>query len=101
MNTFKSYDTTGVTTETTVYTGPASTTQATVIGLSVANTSGTATTASVKRNAAYIVKNAPIPNGGSLVVIGADQKVVVEAAETISVIADNTVDVCTSVLEIS
>jgi len=100
MNTFKSYDTTGVTTETTVYTGPAST-QATVIGLSVANTSGTATTASVKRNAAYIVKNAPIPNGGSLVVIGADQKVVVEAAETISVIADNTVDVCTSVLEIS
>jgi len=100
MNTFKSYDTTGVTTETTVYTGPAST-QATVIGLSVANTSGNATTASVKRNAAYIVKNAPIPNGGSLVVIGADQKVVVEAAETISVIADNAVDVCTSVLEIS
>jgi len=100
MNTFKSYDTTGVTTETTVYTGPAST-QATVIGLSVANTSGNATTASVKRNAAYIVKNAPIPNGGSLVVIGADQKVVIEVAETISVIADNTVDVCTSVLEIS
>jgi len=100
MNTFKSYDTVGVTTETIVYTGPAAT-QSTIIGLSVANTSGIATLASVKRGLAYIVKNAPIPSGGSLVVIGADQKVVIEATETISVIADNTVDVCTSVLEIS
>ena len=99
-NNFKGYESSGITTETVVYTGPAAT-QTTVIGLSIANTSGNATLVSVKKNTSYIVKNAPIPAGGSLVVVGADQKVVVEPTNTISVLADNTVDVVISVLEIS
>jgi len=99
-NTFKGIEATGVTAETVVYTGPAAT-QTTVIGMSVANVSGTATKVSVKKNSAYIVKDAPVPAGGSLVAIGADQKVVVEATDTISVSADNAVDAVLSVLEIS
>lgn len=98
-NIFKSYQSADVTTETIVFTGPAST-QTTVIGLSVANTSGAYTTASIKLNSAYIVKDAPIKAGGSLIAIGGDQKVVVEDGDTVSVIADQTVDVITSTLEI-
>ena len=97
---FKSYQSTSVTTETTVLTGPAST-ETTVIGLSIANTSASAATASVKLNTAYMVKDAPIPVGGALVVVGGDQKLVVEATDTLAVISDVTVDVITSTLEIS
>ena len=99
-NTFKSYQSTGITTETTVLTGPAST-QTTVIGLSVANTGASAATVDVKLNTAYLVKDAPVPVGGSLVVIGGDQKTVVEATDTLKVTSDVTVDVVTSTLEIS
>jgi hypothetical protein len=52
-----------------VYKCPAGTT-ATVIGLSIANISGS---------------DAPIPVGSSLVVIGGDQKVVLEAADEMRV----------------
>ena len=100
MNTFKSYQSTGITTETTVLTGPSST-QTTVIGLSIANTGAGLATVDVKLNNAYIVKAAPIPVGGSLVAIGGEQKVVVEATDTIKVTSDVIVDVCTSTLEIS
>jgi len=99
-NAFKSYQSTSVTTETTVLTGP-SATETTVIGLSIANTSSSAAEVDVKLNTAYIVKAAPIPVGGSLVVVGGDQKVVVEATDTIKVTSDQTVDVITSTLEIS
>jgi hypothetical protein len=99
-NTFKSYQSTGVTSETTVFTGPSST-QTTVIGLSVAATASSLATVSVKLNTAYIVKNAPVPVGGSLVVVGGDQKLVVEATDTIKVTSDETVDVCISTLEIT
>ena len=99
-NTFKSYQSTSITTETTVFTGPAST-QVTVIGMTIANTSSSVITASVKLNSAYIVKNAPIPVGGTLVPIGGEQKLVVESTDTLSVIASGTVDVITSTLEIS
>jgi hypothetical protein len=99
-NTFKSYQSTSVTTEATVLTGPSST-QTTVIGLSIANTGASVATVSVKLNTAYVVKDAPVPVGGSLVVVGGDQKLVVEATDTIKVTSDVTVDVCTSTLEIS
>jgi len=99
-NAFKSYQSTSVTTETTVLTGP-SATETTVIGLSIANTSSSTATVDVKLNTAYMVKAAPIPVGGSLVVVGGDQKVVVEATDTIKVTSDVTVDVITSTLEIS
>ena len=96
---FKSFQSTSVTTETTVYTGPAST-ETTVIGLSVACTAASPATVSVKLNSAYIVKDAPVPVGGALVAIGGEQKVVVEATDTLRVSSDQTVDVITSVLEI-
>jgi hypothetical protein len=99
-NTFRSYQSTSVTTEATVLTGPSST-QTTVIGLSIANTGAGLATVSVKLNTAYIVKDAPVPVGGSLVAIGGEQKVVVEATDTIKVSSDVTVDVITSTLEIT
>lgn len=99
-NNFKSYQQTGITTEQTVYTGPVDT-QSTIIGMTVANTSTNAVTVDVKLNSAYLVKGAPVPLGGSLVVIGGNQKVVVEPTDTILVSASNTVDVITSALEIS
>jgi len=99
-NTFKSYQSTAVTSETTVLTGP-SNTQTTVIGMSIANTSESACNVDVKLNTAYIVKGAPIPVGGSLVIVGGDQKVVVEASDTIKVTSTASVDVITSTLEIN
>ena len=99
-NTFVGSETIGVTTETTVYTGKAAT-QATVIGMTIANTSGNATSVDVKKNSAYIVKGAPVPAGGSAIIVGGEQKLVVEATDTLNVVADNTVDVVLSVLEIS
>lgn len=95
---FKGHETVGVTTESTVYTTPALTTT-TVIGMTIANTSAAAVTVSVKKNLAHLVKDAPIPVGGSLVVIGGDQKTVVEAAGTIKVSATGTVDIVLSMME--
>jgi hypothetical protein len=72
-----------------VYKCPAGTT-ATVIGLSLANISASEATGNViiKANTsfqAHIIKDAPIPVGSSLVVIGGDQKVVLEAADEMRV----------------
>lgn len=100
MNTFKSYQATGVTTEAVVFTGPAAT-QTTVIGLTVANTGTAPTYVDVKLNSSYVIKQAPVPVGSSLVVIGGDQKVVVEETDTISVASGTTADVILSTLEIS
>ena len=99
-NTFKSYQNTSVTTEVTVLTG-ASATQTTVIGLSAANTAAVPAYVSVKLNTAYLVKDAPVPVGGALVVVGGDQKVVVETSDTVKISSTQTVDVITSTLEIS
>ena len=51
----------------------------------------------------YIVKAAPIPVGSSLVVIGGDQKVVMEASDVLKVTssAATSADVALSILEIS
>ena len=51
----------------------------------------------------FVVKNAPIPNGGSLVAVGGDQKLVMEANDIIKVSSDTTtsVDVSLSILEIT
>lgn len=72
-----------------VYKCPTGTT-ATIIGLSLANISASEVTGNViiKANTsfqAHIIKDAPIPVGSSLVVIGGDQKVVLEAADEIRV----------------
>jgi len=99
-NTFKSYQSTGVTTETIVYTGAAAT-QCTVIGLSIANTTSAPVTVDVKLNTAYLVKSAPVVVGSALIAVGGDQKLVIETGDTLKVTASGTVDVITSTLEIS
>jgi len=107
-NTFKLKTSTGVgTTPVTVYTGPAST-STTIIGLSVANiTSSTITVNAQIENSdgdnIYLVKNAPVPAGSSLVIVGGDQKVVIEDSDVLKVTSDtaSSADVALSILEIS
>ena len=106
-NTFKNYFSKDVgTSAATVYTCP-SATQTTVIGLSVANTSASPITTDVYITSSsvdyYLIKSGVVPVGGSLVVVGGDQKVVLEAADALKVLtsAATSADVVASVLEIS
>ena len=61
----------------------------TVIGLTMANTTSSSITVSIKvhDNSAgasyFIVKDAPVLAGGSLVVVGGDQKIVLESSDYI------------------
>ena len=82
-------------------------TETTVIGLTIANT----TTSPIEVDATlndgsndfYIVKNAPVPAGGSLVAVGGDQKVVLMPGDSIKVKSDTatSADVIMSILEIT
>jgi hypothetical protein len=75
--------------------------------MTVANTTTGTVTASVTLTSGgttvFLVKNASVPAGGSLVPVGGDQKVVVEAGDVIQVqsSAATSLDVIVSVLEIS
>lgn len=91
----------------TVYTVPALTTS-TLIGMSVANVSASPITVDVQlvklgSTIAYLVKSAPIPVGGTLVVVGGDQKVVAETTDVIKVISSlaASADAILSVLELT
>jgi hypothetical protein len=89
-NTFKSFPSKNVgTSPALVYTCPAST-QTTIIGLSMANTTTSPITCDVyiTRSAVnyYLIETATVPVGSSLVVVGGDQKVVLEAADTLYVV---------------
>ncbi len=92
--------------QTSVYTVPNSTTT-TVIGLTVANISGSQITVDVAVTdtsasaTVFLVKGASVPAGGALVPIGGDQKVVLEATDIIKVTssAASSADVIVSVLE--
>ena len=88
-------------------------TETTVIGMSIANT-GTSQclvdviletdTVDVETNSTvFIVKAAPVPVGSSLIVVGGDQKVVMQPTDVLKVESDtaNSVDTTLSVLEIS
>jgi hypothetical protein len=93
--------------ETTVYTCPAAT-QTTLIGMSVANITAAAISVDVRfenndGDNIYIVKAAPVPVGSSLVVIGGDQKVVMEPSDIIKVTSNaaSSADVALSMLEIT
>jgi hypothetical protein len=106
-NTFKNFAQKNVGTSlTTVYTCP-SATQTTIIGLTVANTSNATVVVDAVLTISgvdyYIIKGAVVPVGTSVVPVGGDQKVVVEAGETIRVAssAATSADVIVSVLEIS
>ena len=85
----------------------AASTQVTVIGLAVSNTSSAQVlvdaTVNDGTNDTYLVKQAPVPSGGALVIIGGDQKVVLETNDSIKVKSDtaSSVDVVMSILEIT
>ena len=89
-NTFKSYPSKNVgTSAALVYTCPAST-QTTIIGLSMANTTSSpiTTSAYITRSAVnyFLISGATVPVGSSLVIVGGDQKVVLQAADVLVVI---------------
>ena len=98
------------TSNTTVYQAPAST-QSTVIGLSIANRTTNATIqvsaylldSSNAFTPVYIVNSATVPLGGTLVVVGGDQKLVLKSGDSVQVVSSvaGSADAILSVLEIS
>lgn len=103
-NTFKSYAYANIGTSAQLMTTSAG--QVTVIGLSLANVSGSSITVDayiVKGGTtAYIIKGAPVPAGGALVAVGGDQKIVLESGNTLYVKSNTatSLDAILSVLEI-
>ena len=107
-NTFKIKTDTAVgTSAATIYTCP-SATQTTIIGLSVANIVASQITVDVQLenndgDNIYLVKAAPVPVGSAVVVVGGDQKVVMEASDVLKVTTNtaSSGDVALSILEIT
>lgn len=104
-NTFKNYFVKNAnTTSQTVFTA-GSGVQATVIGMTIANMTNSTASANVFVTAGgtdyYLVKEATVPVGGSLVPVGGDQKLVLEATDALKVSATANCDIIASVLEIS
>lgn len=108
-NTFKNSITGSIgTTNTIVYTTP-SATATTVIGVSVANVASNNISVSVRitdtsaSKTVYLVKDALLVPGGSAVLVGGEQKLVLEATDTLSVVSSlaSSADVIVSVLEIT
>jgi len=112
-NSFLSETDTGIgTSPATVFTCP-SATETTIIGLTVANIESSQVLVDVQLDASgrtsgaedsvYIVKDAPVPAGSSLVVIGGSQKVVMEPGDAIVVTSDTaaSIDVVLSHLDIT
>lgn len=103
---------TGANTDMTIYTGKTGT-ETTIIGMSIANITTSQVTVDVKIESdtsdtetngnVFIVKDAPIPVGGTLVPIGGDQKVVLLNTDVLKVQSDtaNSVDTTLSILEIT
>ena len=107
-NSFKIKTDTAVgTSPATIYTCPAAT-QTTIIGLSISNivTSQITVDVQLENNDGdniYLVKAAPVPVGSALVVVGGDQKVVMEASDVLKVTTNtaSSGDVALSILEIT
>lgn len=84
-----------------------SSTETTLIGLTVANVYTASINVDVVLNDGvndtYVVKEAPVPTGGTLVVVGGDQKIVLEAGDSIKVSSSDaaSADVIMSLLEIT
>jgi len=81
---------------------------ATIIGMTCANVTSSDVTVDVKltdnsasQASSFIVKDAPVPAGGSLVVVGGNQKIVLEEADSITVIssAASSIDATLSIME--
>jgi hypothetical protein len=105
-NTFKSYPASQVsTTGGLIYTTPYLT-QTVGVGMVISNTARAPYSANVEiqrnSNTYYIVANATIPVGGSLIVTGLDQKLIMQANDSIIVTpsANNCCDVWLSIMEV-
>ena len=107
-NSFKLVTDTGVgTSAATIHTG-ASSTETTIIGMSVANIHTAQITIDVQLenndgDNIYLVKAAPVPVGSSIIVVGGDQKVVMNASDILKVTSSvaSSADVALSILEIT
>jgi hypothetical protein len=112
-NSFKSKTDTAIgTSPATIYTCPSST-ETTIIGLTVANIHTSqieidvqldaSTRTSGAQDSVYLIKDAPIPVGSSLIAVGGEQKVVLEPGDTIKVTSNtaSSADVAMSILEIT
>jgi len=103
---------TAATTDMTIYTGQSGT-ETTIIGMSIANITSSQILVSVKiesdtvdvttNSNVYLIKDAPIPAGSTLVPIGGDQKVVLQDTDVLKVVSDtaNSADTTLCVLEIT
>jgi len=102
-NDFKNAQAVGVTSVTTIYTAPAAKTSI-LLELGIANTAQNVVEASVEifdtsaSTDAFLVKNAPVPAGGTLQVVSG-QKVILEATDIVKVTATGAVDVVAAILE--
>jgi len=82
-------------------------TQTTIIGLTISNIVSSQILIDVTldngSSNTYLVKNAPVPSGGSIVIVGGDQKVVMETNDKIQVKSDtaSSADIIMSILEIT
>jgi hypothetical protein len=78
-----------------------------VLGLALANLTGATINASAfvanGSSLTYLVKNAPITTGGTLVVIGGDQKLVLQTNDNVKIVSDtvNSIDAVMSIMEIT
>ena len=96
------------TSSTKVYEAPALTTT-TIIGVSVANihkeniSIDVTVTYTSETKTSHLVKNVLLTEGGAQVIVGGEQKLVLETGDYISVVStkENSTDVVVSVLEIS
>jgi len=112
-NSFKSKTDTAIgTSAATLYTCP-SATESTIIGLTIANIATSQIVIDVQLDAStrtsgaednvYMIKDAPIPVGSSLVVVGGEQKVVMEPGDTLKITSNtaSSADAIASLLEIT
>ena len=107
-NEFKTFTDTAVgTSNADVYTCPSGT-QTTIIGLNIANILTVSITVNVQLinndgDNVHIVKSAIVPVGSSLVAVGGDQKIVMNASDILRITASqaSAADVTLSVLEIT
>jgi hypothetical protein len=105
-NTFKLKVANNVTSVTTVYTAPGSTTS-TIVGLIIANDAAVDTFVTVEvtdSSAAVTVKlcsDAPLPAASNLPVLNNNNRLVLETGDSIKVTADDACDVTVSIMEIT
>ena len=107
-NTFKNSISSSLgTTETTVYAAIGVT--ATIIGVAVSNVVTSSINVDIKMydnsaaKSAYVIKSALVPAGSNLVLVGGEQKLVLESSDylTVSSSLNDSTDIIISVLEIS